>query len=273
MNTLKTFNTGETSEELKLRHNPEGSILRKAQYRMLEMLIYLDNICKEQNIKWSLEGGNILGAVRHEGFIPWDDDVDIIMERKEYNKLKKYLLSHPHQQYVLQTHKTDSGYYGSWMILRDLKSEYIQDCHIHNARKYRGLQIDIFPIEIGSINCLHKIAANIHNINAALFIGKHPIVANFCYHIEQNIICPIFRLISKFWGNKSIFSYEYGHGSRPQFKYNSVYPLSTIKFEGYNFPSPHNIDIYLKSLYGENYMHLPPIEKRNHHQASYKIYD
>lgn len=273
MNLQKIYNTGETQEDLKNKHNPEGSILRRAQYRMLNMLLYLDHVCKEQNIKWSLEGGNVLGAVRHGGFIPWDDDVDIIMERKEYSKLKKYLLSHPHQQFVLQTHQTDSGYYGSWMVLRDLKSEYIQDSHIHNARKYRGLQIDIFPIEIGYFDFLHKIAAKINFINAFYFVGKYPFIANICYHFEQDFICPLFRYISNIFGNKKIFSYEYGHGSRPKFKYNSVFPLSTINFEGYNFPSPNNLDAYLKSLYGDKYMDLPPIDKRNHHQATYKIYD
>ena len=273
MSLQKIFNTGETQEELKLKHNPEGSILRRAQYRMLDMLLYLDKLCKEQNIKWSLEGGNVLGAVRHGGFIPWDDDVDIIMERKEYNKLKKYLLSHPHPQFVLQTHKTDPGYYGSWMVLRDLKSEYIQDCHIHNARKYRGMQIDIFPIEIGYFDFFHKIAAKIHFINANYFIGKYHSIANLCYHFEQDILCPFFRLISRLFGKKNRFSYEYGHGSWPKFEYKFVFPLSSINFEGHNFPSPNNVDAYLKSLYGENYMNLPSINKRNHHQATYRIYE
>ena len=273
MNTLKTFNTGETNEDLKLKYNPEGSILRKAQCRMLEMLVYLDKICKEQNIEWSLEGGNVLGAVRHGGFIPWDDDVDIIMERKEYNKLKKYLLSNPHPQFVLQTHQTDSGYYGSWMVLRDLKSEYIQDSILHNARKYRGLQIDIFPIEIGYFDFFHNIAAQIHYYNEIYLIGKHPLLANLYYHMEQDILCPIFRYISKLFGDRNKFTYEYGHHSKPLFKYDSVYPLSYIYFEEYRFPAPKDLDSYLKSLFGKNYMHLPPINKRNHHQATYNIYD
>ena len=68
------FNTGETQSELRAKYNPEGSILRRAQMRMLDMLIYLDKVCKEQNIPYRIDGGNVLGAVRHGGFIPWDDD-------------------------------------------------------------------------------------------------------------------------------------------------------------------------------------------------------
>jgi lipopolysaccharide cholinephosphotransferase len=76
------FNTGETSEDLKAHFNPEGSTLKKAQDRMLDMLLYLDNVCKEQNVPYRIDAGNVLGAVRHGGFIPWDDDVDIVLLRR-----------------------------------------------------------------------------------------------------------------------------------------------------------------------------------------------
>ena len=110
------FNTGETNQELRDKYNPDNSILRKAQLRMLDMLIYIDNICKEQDIKYSLDGGNVLGAIRHGGFIPWDDDVDIILERKEYKRLCNYLLKNPHPQYVLQTPKTDPMFINHWNV-------------------------------------------------------------------------------------------------------------------------------------------------------------
>ena len=67
-----TFNTGETSEELRATYNPEGSILRKVQDRLLEMLLYLDGVCKSIGVPYRLDGGNVLGAIRHQGFIPWE---------------------------------------------------------------------------------------------------------------------------------------------------------------------------------------------------------
>ena len=76
------YNTGETSEELKEKYNPDGSDTRRAQLRMLEMLHFIDDICKKNNIEYYINSGTLLGAVRHGGFIPWDDDLDICISRK-----------------------------------------------------------------------------------------------------------------------------------------------------------------------------------------------
>ena len=103
---IEIYNTGETSELLREKYNPEGSSLRKAQLRMLDMLIYLDSVCKKIGVPYRLDSGNVIGALRHGGFIPWDDDVDVVVERKYLNKLSKYLTGHPHPQYVLQNKKT-----------------------------------------------------------------------------------------------------------------------------------------------------------------------
>ena len=86
---MKTFNTGETEKELKEKYNPEGSTLRKAQLRMLEMAVFLDKVLKENGITYYIEAGNLLGAVRHGGFIPWDDDFDIAVDAKDIKKIKK----------------------------------------------------------------------------------------------------------------------------------------------------------------------------------------
>ena len=148
------YNTGETDETLKAEYNPEGSILRKCQLRMLEMLCYFDDICKKIGIEYGLDGGNVLGAVRHGGFIPWDDDIDVHIRKEDETKLIKYLLKNPHPQFVLQCNKTDPKCYNPWPVLRDLKSEYFQDSASHNAKKYRGLQIDIFTMQKGTIKPL-----------------------------------------------------------------------------------------------------------------------
>lgn len=70
------YNTGETDEDLKRQYNPEGSILRKVQIRLLDMLIYLDTVCRELNVEYCLDSGNVLGAIRHGGFVLWSDGVE-----------------------------------------------------------------------------------------------------------------------------------------------------------------------------------------------------
>ena len=102
--------TDTLQNELRERYNPDGSILRKQQLRMLEMLQYIDFVCKKHNIRYWLCSGTLLGAVRHGGFIPWDDDVDIEMLREDYKRLVRILKKDIDSRYALQTHSTDANY-------------------------------------------------------------------------------------------------------------------------------------------------------------------
>ena len=135
-----TYNTGETDESLRQEYNPEGSMMRELQYRMLDMLLYLDDVCKKLNIQYYLDGGTCLGAVRHGGFIPWDDDMDVVIDVKDYKRLCDYLLEHPHPQYILHNRQTDDNYYVGWAKLRDLQSESTY----HGDNVIRGNQERIF---------------------------------------------------------------------------------------------------------------------------------
>ena len=100
-----------TNEELRKRFNPEGSLLRRQQMRMLDILIEVDKICKKHDIRYWLSSGTLIGAVRHNGFIPWDDDLDIEMMRSDYLRLMKVLPSELPEWLALQNDETDPNYF------------------------------------------------------------------------------------------------------------------------------------------------------------------
>ena len=268
------FNTGETSEELKEKYNFEGSVLREAQCRMLEMLKYLDEVCKSLMIEYRLSDGNVLGSIRHKGFIPWDDDMDIALERNDWIKLISYLKKNPHQQFVIQDHDTDPNYYGSWAVLRDLHSEYIIDSDIHKIRKYRGLQVDIFPFEKGNIMLFQRISSSFTWWNNRVNAKSRPLVAKFFYFFQFKLLYPFFRILTRLLRllrKEDYFMHCYGAYWKDRFPVDVCKPYKPILFEGQLFPGPAKPYDYLKILY-KNYMDLPPEDKRRIHKADYIIW-
>lgn len=135
------------TERLKETYNPEGSALRNLQLRMLEILKSVDAICKKHNIPYWLSSGTLLGAVRHDGFIPWDDDIDIELLREDYLKLLDILPKELPEEYVLQTTDTDSGYVYLYAKVRDTNSYIEEKCVFNKHFEYKGAFIDIFPLE------------------------------------------------------------------------------------------------------------------------------
>ena len=180
---------------------------------------------------------------------------------------------------TIQNHKTDKGYYAFWTVLRHKKSEYIKDDRIHNARKYRGFQIDIFPIAEGRSRTLSKLFRKCEKLNKKYFIGKKQFkfMASFLYYFEKVILIPIFNLFSfLFCWKKRGYFYHANPGPfyKTEFKVSDTFPLASATFEGYEFPVPHNIEGYLKSLYGEDYMILSsPKDREQHTVSEYKLYE
>lgn len=260
----------ETQESLRAKYNPEGSELRRLQMRMLDILIAVDEICRRHDIPYWIEGGTLLGAVRHGGFIPWDDDLDIALMKQDYHKLLGYLEKELPTCYKLQTHKTDRSYYLAFAKIRETNSIIEEVGEYDNFYIYRGIYIDIFPVEpvfpflskISSyLTYLLRSAATSKRWGKQLLVGVLFILSRW-----SNSIFRLFGMIKA----SSMFSVSYGSYFPWRCKKDVFFPLSEIVFENHRFKAPHQIDAYLRSVYG-NYMELPEEDKRGKHIVNVKF--
>lgn len=258
------YNTGETEDGLKVEYNPENSNLRKAQIGMTKMLEFLDQVCREQNLEYFLIFGTLLGARRHEGFIPWDDDVDVCMSNKDIKKFIKAVKRISNCKYVVQNHSSDRGYVRMWCVLRDTKSEYVIDDYIHNMRRYRGLQVDIFPYDKGVIRLGRILVHKTVRVNETYLLGKHVLLSHLWFICTKYMLIPFLKFCSLF-ANRKVISCGYESEFDMDLYNNWVFPLERIEFEGHMFQCPHDVDECLRSIYGDNYMDLPPKGERIFH--------
>lgn len=119
---------------------------RKMQLTELEMLVEFDRVCRKNDIRYVLTGGSLLGAIRHKGYIPWDDDADIALLREDYEKFKKYSSELNPQICFFQDHDTDPEYRWGYGKLRRTGTKYVRVGQEHLKCK-TGIFIDVFPMD------------------------------------------------------------------------------------------------------------------------------
>lgn len=249
------------------RYNGEGTALRKAQIREVEILIEIDRICRKHDIKYWIDFGTLLGAVRHKGFIPWDDDLDICMLSKDYKKFLEIASDELPEWLFIQNKSTDPSYRRSICKVRDLNSFFVEQYDDFSAPYKKGIFIDIFEmIEYPKVSR-----------NTLKFLSRWSKKTDQFYNVRQyinfkNIVAgitfPFIKFFIKvFW--KCLYIRKSNNiGCRLIHNpYNScidknhVFPLKEIEFEGRTFMAPNNPDACLKALY-KDYMRIPKEEDR-----------
>lgn len=257
--------------------------IKRIEFKILKSI---HDICMTNNINYSLAGGTLLGAIRHKGFIPWDDDVDILMTRENYERFVDYCTKNETAFNFLCC--TASNEYGQPFAKACDKNTYLIEENVIRGNYTEGIYVDIFPIDyIGDSVEEAKRAYAKRRFKSELLVAAN--WGKFIKSKTHGIIYEPFRLaffiISRFINpNKLARSIEsknaknkdtnrkysgcfYGSYREKEILKSEIYEKTIMgEFEGEKFLILENYDEYLNCLYGD-YMKLPPIEKQKTHHG------
>ncbi|EOH87791.1 LicD family protein [Enterococcus pallens] len=259
--------------------------LQKIQKVSLENAIYFTEFCKRNNLLCYLCGGGAIGAIRHKGFVPWDDDLDFFMPRKDYEKLfKLWKANENEQRYFLSKTSKEYNDKNSFMTLRDKETTFIKT-YQSNLDIVHGIQIDIFPLDNAPESKIQRKFQKMWALVYALFCSQQ-IPKNHGKLLE--IISSVLLNIAK-GPKRKYYIWRYAEGrmtkysqSKTQYvtelcvgpKYmGNIYPKIEFSeaiwmpFEDTKLPIPIGYDKYLSRVFGD-YMTMPPVNQRkSHHEA------
>lgn len=254
------------------------TLLRQCQLAELYILDVFVEICEKYNLRYFLDAGTLLGAARHSGFIPWDDDIDVGMPRVD---LKRFLEVAPKElpETLFVTPNEEYEDVGSIYKIRERTSFF---CDINtNSQEPCGLYIDIFPYE--EVPYLpDKIGRPLTQLCKEAFLNAwihrrlhHRTIAGIfdsfvkaliwtsLYYLTRSAFALLKACCHKVWRyTPGVFYNTYHSG----FEAEDVYPLGFVKFEGKQYRAPRNVDNHLTHFYG-NWRELPPPEKRQWHAS------
>ncbi|KDE62665.1 LicD family protein [Fusobacterium necrophorum] len=261
--------------------------MRKEQEIMLKILKEVDKICENNQISYWLCSGTLLGAVRHKGFIPWDDDIDIGMRRDDFERFKEIVKKEMRKDIYVDNYEMEEMLEHMPLKLRYIYSRYIEKWDNGNIEN-DGIYIDIFPFDKFSKNKTRRFFEIIPKILYELKTSRIWIEKKGIRNLFRKIVMKIVNKIPKFFvinsnkkylekskkltKNEYLWGYGYGLTWRKFFIEEDIFPLKELDFEGIMFKVPYNYEVYLKNLYGDYYMTIPEENKRYTHAKMIEIY-
>ena len=268
----------------------DDETLHKVQ--QLELMILRDSfhVCEKYNLKFFLIGGSALGAIRHKGFIPWDDDIDVSFLRADYDEFVRHMEQEYGDKYVVMNAGKDPNY--PLMTTRlMLKETTFKEETFKNIHCFFGIFLDIYvldnlPDDSKELKKLCRKAFWISKMQIVrsipfpvlMFHGWKASCVHFCTAIAYGILV-LFGVSKKKLYQKAIHIMEpyknndhskqigFLFDTYPEFEMferNDIFPLRAVPFEGLQLYLPANIEKSLTIMYGD-YMQLPPVEKRKNH--------
>lgn len=290
LNKKKILNQVIYKENIRRISNEECKNLKNV---LLEMTADIDRVCKKNNLHIFLVGGSLLGAVRHGGFIPWDDDMDLGMMRRDYQRLIEIFEDELGEGYMLRC--PNSLYPNGNRFMQIYKKNTVLDTGFgSNPLQPKAVSIDIFPYDYAPNNYLVRLIKGIY-CNGLMFIASS--VMDYTYRDEsyrdticssvsgkmlyfiQNLTGKLFSWKSpQGWFNKVDKKIRWNrktnyltsatgrkHYLGEIFPKDIFLPLKKIKFESLTLFVPSHADVYLRKLYGDTYMNIPTEDKRESH--------
>lgn len=257
------------------------SDLTKLHSDLLELLVEFDRICRKYNIKYSIDGGTLLGAVRHGGFIPWDDDADVILNRDQYDKFINVVdVELDPTKYYFQDIDRTEGYRWGYGKFRKTNTKFVRLNQEYMPYE-QGVYVDVFVCDNVPNNYILRSLCNFHS-----FLFRKAFYSKVGVHEAHGLCKMIYVLMDKIPESKLKCKYNNyiqkrdSHSSdwvkcltfpaiNKTFGYKRSWYDDTIdmKFEGKTLRGCRAYDEYLTFLYGE-YMILPPVEKRKNVRVS-----
>ncbi len=243
----------------------EKDILLRVQSRLLEMAAAVSRVLERENIPYWITAGNLLGAIRHKGWIPWDGDFDMVLMDDTYDQAIEILQRELPDDMFVEYFNSEPLYFHYWAHVKDVNSECLNSVSPQDGSyKHKGISVDLYRVKRIKAKDMfeHKRLLYIEYLNRR---HNHGLIEEDDYmnRIQKLQDLDVAKNMIRIDYRKPLNLDEdvYVGGTRSVYYPDELFPLKKYRFMDEDFLGPNNADPYLTRIYGD-YMQLPPVEKR-----------